>query len=109
MYSPFKALKFKVVVKILEEEEFIPKRATDAKIVLPAEFEERNLHASMTGIVVDIGEECACPELKIGDKVCFVSYQGAAKKIGDINYRIMNDIDIMAIYNPVENEKADKQ
>ena len=97
--SPLKALKYKVVVKLLTEEEYLGKRAPNSKILLAEEAEGRYLRASMTGEVVDIGEECVCAGLKIGDLVFFPSYTGADKKIGVDRYRVMNDTDILAIIN----------
>ncbi len=76
---------------------------TKGKILLPEHVRDRMQVSITYGEVIAVGD-CVWsdyPEIKIipkvGDKVLFAKYAGAEVEEENINYRILNDKDILAI------------
>lgn len=90
-----KPLHDRVLIKREEEE-----RKTSGGIVIPDTAKEKPIRGSVvavgTGKRLDNGEICALT-LKVGQKVLFGKYAGTEVKIGDTEYVIMREDDIMAI------------
>lgn len=68
-------------------------------IELPFAHVEREILGQTEGEVVSIGPGCfdelpACP--RIGERVIFARYSGQLCKDGDVQYRLINDKDIVA-------------
>ena len=91
-------LEYKVLVKPRKAEE-----RTKGGIVLPEQVVEKDQHAAMEGEVCGMSplafsydEGANKPE--IGDTVVFARYSGITQKGNDgVEYRIMNDKDVVAI------------
>ena len=85
----------RVVVKVLEAEE-----KTKGGIVLPDSAKEKpkqgEVMAVGEGKILDSGETQA-PQVKVGDKVIFSSYAGNEVKVGDEEYLIMSESEILAV------------
>ena len=90
-----KPLADRVVVKRLEAEQ-----KTKGGIVLPDTAKEKpkqgEVMAVGDGKVLDSGETQA-PQVKAGDKVIFSSYAGSEVKVGDEEYLIMSESEILAV------------
>ncbi|HOA80941.1 MAG TPA: co-chaperone GroES [Defluviitaleaceae bacterium] len=89
-----KPLGDRVVLKQLEAEE-----KTKSGIVLPNQAKERPQEAEVVAVgpggVVD-GKEVKM-EVKVGDKVIYSKYAGTEVKIGDDEYIVIRQSDILAI------------
>ena len=88
-------LEDRVVVHVLEEEE-----RTASGIVLPDTAKEK----PQRGKIVSVGEGKLLDDgsrrkmqIKKGDQVLFTSYAGTDVKVGDNEYLIMDESDIMAV------------
>ena len=97
-------LEYKVLVKPRKAEE-----KTKGGIVLPEQVVEKDQHAAMEGIIAGLSpfafsyEEWpqGAPKPRIGDVVVFARYSGITQKGNDgVEYRIMNDKDIVAVRRP---------
>ncbi len=86
----------RIIVKAMETEE-----KTKSGIVLPDTAKEKsqegNVVAVGTGRVLDNGTRLT-PEVKVGDKVIFSKYGGTDIKVDGEEYLILNERDILAIY-----------
>jgi len=86
----------RIIVKAIETEE-----KTKSGIVLPDTAKEKsqegNIVAVGTGRVLDNGTRLT-PEVKVGDRVIFSKYGGTDIKVDDVEYLILNERDILAIY-----------
>ena len=84
----------RVVIKQLEAEE-----TTKSGIVLPSQSQEKPQQAEIVAVgpggVVD-GKEIKM-EVKIGDRVIYSKYAGTEVKLGDDEYIIIKQNDILAI------------
>lgn len=89
-----KPLGDRVVIKVLESEE-----TTKSGIVLPGSAKERPQMAEVLAVgpggIVD-GKEVKM-EVKVGDKVIYSKYAGTEVKIGDDEYIVIRQSDILAI------------
>ncbi len=89
-----KPLGDKVVLKQLEAEE-----TTKSGIVLPGQSKEKPQQAEVIAVgpggVVD-GKEVAM-QVKVGDKVIYSKYAGTEVKLGDDEYIVVKQNDIVAI------------
>ncbi|MER3455838.1 MAG: co-chaperone GroES [candidate division GAL15 bacterium] len=96
-----KPLGDRVVVKPLEEEE-----RTKGGIVLPDVAKEKPQHGEVLavgpGALTEDGRRLPM-DVKVGDRVLFAKYAGTEVKIGDEEYLILRQSDILAI---VEREPA---
>ncbi|MCS7234681.1 MAG: co-chaperone GroES [Armatimonadota bacterium] len=96
-----KPLGDRVVVKPLEEEE-----RTKGGIVLPDVAKEKPQHGEVLavgpGALTEDGKRLPM-DVKVGDRVLFAKYAGTEVKIGDEEYLILRQSDILAI---VEREPA---
>jgi len=103
-HNPFRVkhgiecMEYKVMVRPVEAQ-----KVTKGGIILADETHERDQHATMEGEVVEISplafsyEENA-PKPKLGDTVVFQRYAGLTIRGADgIDYRLMNDKDIVAM------------
>ncbi len=97
-------LEYKVLVKPRKAEE-----RTKGGIVLPEQVVEKDQHAAMEGEIAAMSpfaftyEEwpLGARKPRVGDVVVFARYSGITQKGDDgIEYRIMNDKDIVAIRRP---------
>jgi chaperonin GroES len=94
----------RLVVKptdITETDEVL-KRGKQFGFEIPENKEkERMQHAQIEGELIAIGGNCfedwIDPIPKIGDTVIYDKYAGFIKQIGDQDYRIISDTDILAI------------
>jgi len=90
-----KPLADRIVIKRLEAEQ-----KTKGGIVLPDTAKEKpkqgKVMAVGEGKVLDSGETQA-PQVKVGDKVIFSSYAGSEVKVGDEEYLIMSESEILAV------------
>lgn len=91
-----KPLGDRVIIKVLEKEE-----KTSAGIVLPDKAKEKpqegEVKAVGPGRILDDGTKVQM-EIKVGDKVVFSKYAGTEIKIGDEEYLILRQDDILAVY-----------
>jgi chaperonin GroES len=96
-----KPLGDRVVVKPLEEEE-----RTKGGIVLPDVAKEKPQHGEVLavgpGALTEDGRRLPM-DVQVGDRVLFAKYAGTEVKIGDEEYLILRQSDILAI---VEREPA---
>ena len=86
----------RIIVKAIETEE-----KTKSGIVLPDTAKEKsqegNVVAVGIGRVLDNGTRLA-PEVKVGDRVIYSKYGGTDIKVDGEEYLILNERDILAIY-----------
>lgn len=75
---------------------------TQGGIILAATTKDRDQQATMRGTVEAVGINAwkafddGQPWAKVGDKVVFRKYAGEVIKDGDIEYRVINDEDILS-------------
>lgn len=74
-----------------------PVKVTESGIILPESTKER----PRTGRIVAAGSTVGYG-LRIGDHVVFGSYAGSEIKIGDDEFLILNDIDVLGTLATVE-------
>jgi len=90
-----KPLSDHVLVKPLSKEE-----KTEGGIYLPDTAKEKPQEGEVIAVgpgrMLDNGTRVA-PEVKVGDKVIYAKYGGTEVKIGDEEYLIMRESDILAI------------
>ncbi|RJQ30928.1 MAG: co-chaperone GroES [Actinobacteria bacterium] len=89
-----KPLGDRVVIKRLEAEE-----KTKSGIVLPETAKEKPLQGEVISIGpgrIEDGKRVA-PEVKVGDKVIYREYGGTDVKVGDQEYLVLEEKDILAI------------
>lgn len=67
-----------------------PVKMTESGIILPESTKEK----PKTGTIVAVGSTVAYG-LKVGDHVVFGSYAGSEIKVGDEDFLILNDIDVL--------------
>jgi len=93
-------LEYKVLVRPRKAEE-----RTKGGIMLPEQVVEKDQHAAMEGVIAGMSpfafsyEEwpLGARKPRVGDTVVFARYSGITQKGGDgVEYRIMNDKDIVA-------------
>jgi len=72
---------------------------TAGGIILSAVTKERDQAATVTGVVVGVGPSCfeGADVLREGDRILFAKYGGLVHKENDIEYRMMNDSDVIAV------------
>lgn len=76
---------------------------TAGGIILASSTRERDQQATMRGEVVAVGENAwkafddGKPWANVGDRVIYRKYGGEIVKDGDIEYRVVNDEDILCI------------
>lgn len=84
-----------VLVKPLSKEE-----KTEGGIYLPDTAKEKPQEGEVIAVgpgrLLDNGTRVQ-PEVKVGDKVVYAKYGGTEIKIGDVEYLIMRESDILAI------------
>ncbi len=92
-----KPLGDRYIVKVLEKEE-----KTAGGIVIPDKAKEKpqegEVMAVGTGKTLDDGTKVQM-ELKTGDKVVFSKYAGSEVKIDSVEYLILRQDDILAVYS----------
>ncbi len=85
----------RVVVKVVEAEE-----KTAGGIILPDTAKDKpqegEIIAVGTGRVLENGNRVA-PEVKVGDRVIFSKYGGTEVKVGDTEYLIIRESDLLAV------------
>jgi len=99
------ATKTRVAIRPLHDKILVerdePEQTTAAGIILPESGKER----PKTGTVVAVGDGALNTEtgeripmgLSVGQRVIFTSYAGTDVKLGDDEYLIMNESDVLAI------------
>lgn len=101
-------IEYKVVVRPVEETGTIELKS-GFKLIKPDDVRERDQHAAIEGEVVAVSpfafsyEEWPASARKpeLGDTVIFARYSGNTIKGNDgLDYRIMNDKDIIAVRRP---------
>jgi chaperonin GroES len=74
---------------------------TQGGIVIPKSAVETEIVSAESGTVVAIGDIAfqgyGEPWCEVGDHVYFLRHAGVIKKIGEEDYRIINDVDLIAI------------
>ena len=76
---------------------------TAGGIILSATTKERDQQATMRGTIIRVGINAwkafddGQPWAHVGDKVVFRKYAGEVIKDGDIEYRVVNDEDILCV------------
>ena len=99
-----KPLGDRVVVEVIEQEE-----KTAGGIVLPDTAKEK----PQEGRVIAVGKgryengQLVPMEVKEGDRVIFSKYAGTEVKVGDKEYLIMRESDILAICGQIRSHPAD--
>ncbi len=92
-----KPLGDRYIVKVLEKEE-----KTAGGIVLPDKAKEKpqegEIMAVGTGKILDDGTKVQM-ELKTGDKVIFSKYAGSEVKVEAVEYLILRQDDILAVFS----------
>lgn len=92
-----KPLGDRVVIKVLESEQ-----KTASGIVIPDKAKEKpqegEILAVGSGKVLDNGAKVEL-EVKVGDKVIFSKYAGTEVKLGNEEYLVLSERDILAIIN----------
>jgi len=81
----------RVLVSPVKEEE-----VTKSGIVLPA-TSDKEKKAEGEILEIGVGEKIAKLDLKIGQKILFGKYAGEEIKVGDVEYKILNHDDILAV------------
>ncbi len=85
----------RIVVKVLEAEE-----KTAGGIILPDTAKDKPQEGEViavgSGRVLENGNRVE-PEVKVGDRVIFSKYGGTEVKIGDVEYLIVREQDLLAI------------
>ena len=86
----------RLIVEVLEEEE-----TTVSGIVLPDTAKDK----PQKGTVVSVGDGHVTKDgkrrpltLKVGDKVIFSSYAGDEISVGDDDYLLLRESDVLAVY-----------
>lgn len=84
--------------------ELMPYSEKKGSIFIPDKTRERESVASILGKVVKMGPDCYTidkfptgPWCKVGDYVMFRSYSGTRFKIGELEYRTVNDDTVEAV------------
>lgn len=94
-------VEYKVLVRPVKAEE-----KTKGGILLPEQVVEKDQHAAMEGVICGLSpfaftyEEwpMGARKPRVGDRVVFARYSGINQKGADgVDYRIMNDKDVVAI------------
>lgn len=97
-------VEFKVLVCPRKAEE-----RTKGGIVLPDQVVEKDQHAAMEGVIAGMSPfafsydewPSSARKPRVGDTVVFARYSGITQKGNDgVEYRIMNDKDIVAVRRP---------
>ncbi|MFA5107860.1 MAG: co-chaperone GroES [Patescibacteria group bacterium] len=86
-----KPLGDRVIVKPLKDEE-----VTKSGIVLPDTVEKEKKEQ---GEIISIGngEKIAKLGLRVGDKVLFGKYSGEDVKVGEVEYKVLKEEDVLAV------------
>ena len=91
------------------------KDATKGGVLIPDELRQRETVASIIGVVVDVGPSAYAdpekfpdgPYCDVGDFVVFRSYSGTRFKVGDTEFRLINDDTVEAtVEDPTGFERA---
>ena len=88
-----KPLGNRVVVEPISEEE-----TTKSGIILP-DTVDKEKKAEGKIVAIGDGEKIKKLDLKQGDKVIFGKYAGEEVKVGEIEYKILTDEDVLAVIN----------
>lgn len=83
-------------------------RKTDGGIILPDDYAEKQDMAQMEAVVLDSGEEAFASMViqpKQGDKVMISKFAGLVYVIDDVEYRMVNDDDIVGLFKDIDIEK----
>jgi len=98
---PLKAIGYHLILKIEESE--IPEEKTTNGIIINIK-QTKDVRLTEVGYVLNIGTiafgEIGGSEsvgVKEGDRVIFAKHGGQVKKINGIDYRIINDTDVVAV------------
>ena len=97
-----KCLEYKVLIRPNTDDGTI-KLKGGGVIYKPDETKERDEHATMEGVVIEISPaafsfETNAPRPNVGDVVIFQRYAGLRLKGNDgVDYRLMNDKDVVAV------------
>jgi chaperonin GroES len=86
-----KPLGNRVVVEPISEEE-----VTKSGIILPDTIDKEK-KAEGKILAIGAGEKIVALGLKVGDKVLFGKYAGEEVKVGNTEYKILTDEDVLAI------------
>lgn len=86
-----KPLGNRIVVEPFSEEE-----TTKSGIILP-DTVDKEKKAEGKVIAIGAGEKIQKLDLKTGDKVIFGKYAGEEVKVGDKEYKILSDEDVLAV------------
>ncbi|HIE51207.1 MAG TPA: co-chaperone GroES [Armatimonadetes bacterium] len=90
-----KPLEDRIVVKVLE-----PKEETKGGIVLPESAQEKPQEGEVLAVgpgrLLESGERVS-PEVKVGDRIFFAKYGGTEVRIGEEEYIIMREGDVLAV------------
>ena len=91
---PFMPVLYRLKVKPDPIEE-----VTAGGIILSAVTKERDQAATVTGVVVAVGDSAfeGSPVLKEGDRILFAKYGGLVHKEDGEEYRFLNDEDLIAV------------
>ena len=79
-----------------------PSEITKSKIHILEQTKDRESASVETGTVLAIGHVAfdgfgdGSPWVKKGDRVCFLKHAGSIRKVDGIDYRIFNDMDLLA-------------
>ena len=95
MASSIRPLHDRIVVKRLEEEKTSP-----GGIVIPDSAKEKPVKGEVVAVgngkPLDTGE-VRKPEVKVGDHVLFGKYSGNEVKLGDADYLVLREDDVIAV------------
>jgi chaperonin GroES len=96
MASSIRPLHDRIVVKRLEEDQTSP-----GGIVIPDAAKEKPVKGEViavgNGKPLDNGEVRTL-EVKVGDKVLFGKYSGNEVKLGDVDYLVLREDDVIAVF-----------
>lgn len=88
--------------RVLIKPEIVEEK-TQGGIILAATTKDRDQQATMRGTVVSVGINAwkafddGQPWANVGDQVVFRKYAGEVVKDGEIEYRVVNDEDVLCI------------
>lgn len=88
--------RFKVLPDTMEEK-------TPGGLIIPDVVKDKEQKAAITGTIVAIGDGCwkdvvdGEPWAKVGDRVLFAKYGGIIFKEGEVEFRFLNDQDLIAV------------
>lgn len=92
---PFVPVLYRLKVKPDPVEE-----VTSGGIILSAVTKERDQAATVTGTVVSVGPSAfeGADVVSEGDRILFAKYGGLVHREDDVDYRFLNDEDVVSVY-----------